>query len=599
MKNKPGKKLARLRQELKRRNVVRVITVYAAAAFVIMELVSIIVEPLRLPEWTLPLIIVLLCVGFIIAVILSWIYDLTPAGIAKTGPVKENGGDTQPKSSGIIGWKVTTIISLLVIASLILLNIFKISGRSGDIRKLEKSIAVLPFYYYNMDPEAEDLGDAFSNEIITQLYKIKGFDRIISHTSTLSYKGADMPSIPIIGDELNVNFIIEGSLERQNENVLIQIQIVRADTDDHIWADEFKGEWKNIFEIRASIAKDVASELKTLLSENEIEQIEKQATDNLEAYDLYLLGNQYSQEATEESYLKAIEFYESAIELDPMFALAYVGIGDVYRSMFFRANWLPEIAYEKSREALLKALEIDDQLAETHYSLARVKYEYDFEFVAAEEEFKKAIELNPNLARAYVYYGDLQFLRGRLQEALELAKKAILLEPTSIHNKTILGFGYYLAGYPDSAIIRLNSLIQQYPDIETPKRFLGAVYLSTGEFQEAITMLEKTVEIDPVSQGGHMLLGIAYARAGMEEKTRKQLEVFNRQEKEGKSVSFPRALLLAELGKIDSAMYWLERSYREKCQWVIYLREYDYFFTTIRSDPRFIDFYNKIFPDDQ
>ncbi|MEA1887507.1 MAG: tetratricopeptide repeat protein [Bacteroidota bacterium] len=602
MKKPVDNKLRKLWRELKRRNVIRVITVYAAAAFVILELVSIIVEPLRLPEWTLPLIIVLLCVGFVIAVILSWIYDLTPEGIERTESAKEPAENIPDRPSRQIGWKVATIISLVLIAGLVLLNIFKNNGRSGDIRKLEKSIAVLPFHYYNVNPEAEDIGDAFSNEIITQLYKVRGFDRIISHTSTLRYKGPDMPSMPVIGDELDVNFIIEGSLERQDEDVSIQVQIVRADTDDHIWADEFKGKWNDIFKIRASIAKNVASELKTILSQSEIELIEEEPTDNLEAYDFYLLGNQYRQKGSEENYLKAIDLYKSALDLDPEFALAWVGIGNSYRGMFFNANWLPEEAYEKSRAAVLRALKIDNQLAEAHLALARVKYEYDWDLEAAEREFKKAFELNPNLAEAYAYYGDLLNLKGDSEESQLYFKKALMLNPNppnSVRYQTFMGYSYLMAGKEDSAIIVLKQIAYEHPHLESPQRFLGAVYISSGEYDKAIEMMERAVEINSVAHSNRLLLGIAYARAGLLDKTREQLELLDGLEDETSSISFPRAALLAELGQVDSAMYWLGKAYEERNQWVLYLKVYDFFFTTIRSDPRFIEFYNKIWPGDE
>ena len=433
-------------------------------------------------------------------------------------------------------------IALLVVITIVALFLFDIIGGGKRIEELEKSIAVLPFHYYNMDPEAEDIGDAFSNEIITQLCKIRGFDRIISHTSTLRYKGPDIPpSIPVIGDELDANFIIEGSLERQDEDVSIQVQIVRAASDDHIWAEEFKGKWRDIFEIRAAIAKNVAYELKTILSADEIEQIEKKPADNLEAYDFYLLGNQYSQQDTEEDNLKAIEFYASAIKLDPEFALAYVGMGATYRRLFFYANWLPEEDYEKSREALLKALKINDQLAEAHASLAFIKYEYNWDFEAAERELIKAIEFNPNLAIAYAQYGDLLSLTGHGLDGHQNFKKALMLDPKSTRLKVYFGYSYYLAGQVDSAINHLHQIIQEYPDIESSYRFLGFIYLSTPEYQKAIPLLERVVEISSINPMALLSLGIAYARTGMTNKTRELLDLFDALENESTSVSFPRA----------------------------------------------------------
>jgi len=205
----------------------------------------------------------------------------------------------------------------VVIAALIVLNILpRISG-SKKISRMEKSIAVLPFYFYSSDAEAEDIGDALANEITTQLCKVTGFDRVISHTSTRQFKGSDRLSIPEIGKALNANFIIEGSLERQNEEVSIQIQIIEAASDDHLWANEFKGKWEGIFSIRADIAKEVAGELQTILSPEEIKEIEKTPTNNLDAYEYYLLGNHLMEDGTPVSIRKAMV-------LDPLYPLTSI-----------------------------------------------------------------------------------------------------------------------------------------------------------------------------------------------------------------------------------------------------------------------------------
>ncbi|MBL7111211.1 MAG: hypothetical protein ISS19_04645 [Bacteroidales bacterium] len=216
-------KLTQFWNELKRRKVVRVIAVYAAAAFVILELVSIIAEPLKLPDWTLAFIIVLLCVGFIIAVILSWIYDITPEGIEKTSPVQEIKEVVPEKPSKLFVWKIATVISLIVILGLVIWNIVKSSERSRDIQTLEKSIAVLPFENWSYADEFSHLGNAISNEIITELYKIREF-RVLGYTSTLQYKESNK-TISVIGQELGVNYIIEGIVERQENKVNIHVQV--------------------------------------------------------------------------------------------------------------------------------------------------------------------------------------------------------------------------------------------------------------------------------------------------------------------------------------------------------------------------------------
>ena len=219
-------KLSQFWQELKRRKVVRVITVYAAAAFVILELVSIIVDPLKLPEWALPFIIVLLCIGFIIAIILSWIYDVRPeGGIVKTEPAPRTKAEDQPVSSK--SWKIASYISFIVIIALVLFHIFNSKSRSREMPRLERSIAVLPFDNLSLDDEYDHIGDAFTDEIILELQKVNEFERVLSRSSTLQYK-EDRPTIPEMAEKLGVNYIIEGSIQRYKEEVSIHVQVIRA-----------------------------------------------------------------------------------------------------------------------------------------------------------------------------------------------------------------------------------------------------------------------------------------------------------------------------------------------------------------------------------
>ncbi|MCK4751750.1 MAG: hypothetical protein KAT15_32060, partial [Bacteroidales bacterium] len=295
-------KLSQFWQELTRRKVVRVITVYAAAAFVILELVSIIADPLKLPEWTLPLVIVLLCIGFIIAVILSWVYDITPEGIEKTEPAQREKKEEKTVTSS--GWKIASYISFVVIVVLIILNIFPHSNRSNETTTPGRSIAVLPFENMSDSSEFAHLGDAMTDEIIMQLYKIKTFE-VRSRTSVVQYKDTEKTS-PTIGKELNVNYLLEGTTQRYKDQVRIRVQLIHSSTDDHIWGDIYEGDWKDIFNIQMKVAKQVASELKAALSPEEIETIEKIPTHNPEAYNLYLKGRWFWNKWTEEDIKKGM-----------------------------------------------------------------------------------------------------------------------------------------------------------------------------------------------------------------------------------------------------------------------------------------------------
>ena len=268
-------KLSQFWQELKRRKVVRVITVYAATSFILLELVDIVSEPLRLPGWTLSFVIVMLLVGFIISITLSWVYDITPEGLQKTAPASQVKSEEKKATSR--GSRIILLISILVIISFV---VYFISGnvrQSSEIHKLKKSIAVLPFENWSAGEEFSHMGNAIANEIITELSKVQDF-HVTSYTSSSQYMGANKLPIPQIGKELGVNFIIEGTVERQNENVNIHVQVIQAEDDDHIWANEFSGEWGEIFKIQDDIALAVAEKLKAVLTYEEIEKIDIKPT---------------------------------------------------------------------------------------------------------------------------------------------------------------------------------------------------------------------------------------------------------------------------------------------------------------------------------
>jgi TolB-like protein len=304
-------KLTQFWQELKRRKVVRVITIYAAAAFVIIELINNVYEPLRLPVWTPTLVIVLLCVGFIITVIVSWVYDITPEGIEKTDPAHKAKEVDKPVSSN--SWKIASFISFVVIVALILFHILSSSNSSSKITNLETSIAVLPFENMSDDSEFAHLGDAMTDEIIMQLYKINEFE-VRSRTSIMQYKDTEKGS-PLIGEELKVNYLLEGSTQRYEDQVRIRIQLIHSSTDNHIWGDIFEGEWKDIFDIQINVAKQVARELKTVLSPKEVQRIENKSTENIEAYNLYLQGRYFWNQHGRDDLDKSIEYYKRAMHL--------------------------------------------------------------------------------------------------------------------------------------------------------------------------------------------------------------------------------------------------------------------------------------------
>jgi len=320
-------------QELKRRKVVRVITVYAAAAFVIIEVVNNISEPLNLPEWISRWVIIMLGIGLFVAIILSWIFDITPEGIEKTKSIDEVQIAETPSASKI--WKIATYTSLIVIIGLVTLNIINRFKYENEFSKFEKSIAVLPFKNFSADPDQEYMCDGLTDEIINHLFKIESFDRVVPLITTMVYKETDK-NVRQIAKELNVNFLLGGTYKKIGEELKVTTQLIEAKKDRNIWQHEYNQPYKEIMSIQTDIALRIAKELKTKLSQEETKRIEYTSTNNTEALKHYLIGNQLQGQANENATLKAIDHYQEAIKLDSNFARAYAGLGYSY---YFLYGW--------------------------------------------------------------------------------------------------------------------------------------------------------------------------------------------------------------------------------------------------------------------
>jgi len=321
-------KLSQFWQELKRRKVVRVITVYAASAFVILELLSIIIEPLKLPEWTLQFAIVFLCIGFIIAVILSWIYDLHPeGGIVKTEPTTDVRAEPVPSSSK--SWKIATYISFIVIVGLIVLNIIP---RSGKKEILDKSIAVLPFKNDSPNQERMYFINGTMEAILDNLCKIEDM-RVVSRNSVEQYRNDPKPT-PVVAEEMNVGYILEGSGHRDGNKVRLFVQLLDGKKDQHLWSKSYDADIEEIFSMQSEIAQLVAREIEAIITPEEKQLIKKVPTTNLTALDFYQRGkNEYNRflfEDDNSSLDRAEAYYLTALEYDSTFAQAYIGLAQVY-----------------------------------------------------------------------------------------------------------------------------------------------------------------------------------------------------------------------------------------------------------------------------
>jgi TolB-like protein/Tfp pilus assembly protein PilF len=577
-------------QELKRRKVIRIIPVYAAAAFVLLELVDIIAEPLRLPEWTINLVLVLLCIGFVISLILSWIYDFTPEGVQKTKSLIEGQKSEKVQTSNV--WKIITYLSLVVIVGLVVINMLSRHKKDDDVTRLEKSIAVLPFKSLSDDPEKQYLADGVMDAILLNLSNIKDLS-VMARTSVEQYRGATKTAIEI-GKELNVAYLLEASFQKYEKNVRLIVQLIKSNDGSHLWSKNYDREWKDIFSVQSEVAETVAREIYAVITPLEKQMIEKEPTLNLEAYEFYLKGLSLLNKRTGGNLIQAIEFFNLAIEKDHSFAQAYVGLANCYNLISFYEDWIPSEAFPEARLNAEKALELDNTLAEAYASLAYVKHRYDWDLIGAEEDFLKAIELNQNNALTYQWYAEFLWFSGRYEEALIPMNEAIKLDPLSLVLNCAFGQVLARVNKVEEAIKHLENIIELNPEFGYAYFMLGYVLLSGGYHSESIDYLKKSVEMSNNAQLFMATLGIAYAKSGDFDEVQELQEKLNTLSEKQYILSFTKAVLLSELGEQEEALHWLYKAIDEKTDWLLFIRHEKMFFTNLREDQRFIDVLNKI-----
>jgi adenylate cyclase len=583
-------KLSQFWQELKRRKVVRVIAVYAAAAFVILELTDIVAPSLGLPDWTLNFTIILICVGFIITVIVSWIYDIHPeGGIVKTQPAHKVKKDGIPSSS--TSWKIASYISFVVIVGLIVLNIIPRINRSKEISSLEKSIAVLPFENWSVSEEHSHMGNAIANEIITELSKVQDF-HVVSYTSSSRYNSSVNLSIPQIGKKLEVNFIIEGTVERQDDNVNIHVQVIQAENDDHIWANEFSGEWKDIFKIQDDIALEVADNLMTVLSDEEIVKIDKEPTENPVAYDYYLKGKSIFENDGDDSTEEAIIWFKKAIELDSSFALPWTYLSMCYWRQTSTSD-TPE--FQEAKKANERALKLDPTSGPAIVNMAEI-LDNEYDFIRAEEKIKLALETEPNNQYVLRNAGRFNTLLGRHNLGISYCKQALQDDPINRTALLYLVRAYFYAcdfenawkalkksedlGYDANAIIYYQMLLEQ--DLQD-SIVNGPVY---QDFNLAHTIG----------------LAAAYMKSGnkmMAEKLMDEKLIGNLEGGSTISYNYRIAMVYAYGGETENACNWLERSFEAKERFLTHIAV-DPAFKKLRNEPRLINIMQKMkFPNQE
>ena len=574
--------------ELKRRNVYKVAVAYAVVGWLVIQVTATIVPALHLPDGLTTAVVVLTLVGFPVALVISWAFELTPEGIKRTENVSPDEVIPQWNKKKF----AALVIGIAVIAAGLLGFQLLRSSRSTIIATADtKSIAVLPFVNMSADKNDEYLSDGMTEELIHVLSKVPGL-RVPGRTSCFAFKGKNEEDIfRKVGDQLHVGTVLEGSVRKAGDKLRVTAQLINVSDGYHLWSKDYDGDVKDILNFQSNVAEQVVQALQVKLGGEGTRVLAKKPTENPEAHRLYLLGRYEFAKYTQTGWNNAIRYYEQALRIDPEFALAYCGLADNYAYM--GSVVMPEKeAIAKEKEFAQKALELDPELAEAHMSLA-LALVADYDWRNGLKEFDRALELNPNLAFAYELQSWTLNGLGRFDEAIAKTRKAVELDPLNPFFQASLSFFQYWARQYDDAIAQARKAQAMDPNSTLAHVLLGLSFLKKGDTAGAIAELEKSKTPDPGAwyQG---FLGYAYAISGDRAKAEQSLRELEELAKRQYVSPTAFATIHLGLGEKEKALDWLEKAYEQRDSACWYLK-IDQIYDSVRNEPRFEALVQRVF----
>jgi len=581
--------------ELKRRNVYKVAVAYAVVAWLLIQAASIFFPAFDAPPWVMKIFILVIIFGFPVALIFSWAFEITPEGIKLESEIEPNKSIKRKTGRKIVA---ITVVLAVIAAGLFVFQFVRARSTSPTAAAspvlTNKSIAVLPFDNLSRDPDNAYFAEGVQDEILTRLANVADL-KVISRTSTQQFKSAP-ENLPEIAKKLGVMHILEGSVQKASDQVRVNVQLINARTDAHLWAETFDRKLTDIFAVESEIAKTIADTLQAKLTGSEQHAIAARPTENTKAHQLYLKGRFFWNKRTGNDLKKSIDYFQQAIAIDANYALAYAGLADAYVFLPGYNAGTPQDCYPKAVAAAKKALEFDDTLAEAHTTLALALWYYDFDFTQANREFQRALELNPNYATGHQQYGNntLSAL-GRFDDAIAEGKRAVDLDPLSLVINADLGTDYYFARRYDEAITQLRKTLEMDPGFYYAHVNLGWALEAKRDLDEAISEYQKARALndDPFVLG---LLGHAYACSGNKTEALKILEQLKELSRQRYVSAYSFVVVYLGLGDKEEALRWLEKGYQDRTGNDIGWIRVDSLVDPLRGDPRFEALAEKIVP---
>ncbi len=497
-------------------------------------------------------------------------------------------GKTKPNKT--IGRRavIGLLIVLLLVVAYGMYNLFLQPKQSASP---EKSIAVLPFTNMSQNKDQEFFSDGLTEDIITQLAKIKAF-KITSRTSVMQYKN-NTKSIKEIGKELNAAHILVGSVQRSGDRVRITAQLINASSDEHLWAESYDRSLKDIFSIQTDIANQIANALQAQLSPEEQQRIEKKYTDNTEAYQLYLQGRYYWNKRLEEPVKKSIEFFKRAIEQDSTYALAYAGLGDAYLMLGVYSVLKPVESFPQAKAYAERALQLDPTMAEAYATLIDINIHYYWDAEEAEKYFKKAIEFNPLYANAYQWHSEVYLMHKEFEKAFKESQTALEHDPYLLIINTTYGTNYMYAGKYQQAIEQLQKTLGFDSTFAIAHYQLGIAYIGLKQYDLAQQHLRTAIRIAPGRTAMLSTLGYAEGVVGhLEEAKRIEKELVH--QSQIKYVpAYDMAVMSLGLNDQKKALQYLEKAYTDREPWMPFI-SMNPIFISLWDNPHFQELIDKI-----
>jgi TolB-like protein/Tfp pilus assembly protein PilF len=466
------------------------------------------------------------------------------------------------------------------------------SGNPTTSAPAEKSIAVLPFENASNDPNAEYLSEGISEALINSLTELQQL-RVVARSTAFHYKGKDIDPRRV-GRELQVAAVLTGRVRQSQDALSIQVDLVDATTGAQLWGAGYDRKISDVIAVKQAIAQEVTAKLKLKLTGDEQRRLAKADTTNTEAYRCYLRGRYFWNKRTPDGIKQAIAEFQQAIERDPQFALGYVGLADCYTGLTFYNFAAPRETMPKAKESAIKALSLDNTVAEAHASLAHVLMNYDWNWVTAEKEFKRSIELKPEYATAHQWYA-IHYLTAtnRLKESIQEMRRALELEPASLVMNTFMGATLYYAGQYDEAIDQCRRTVEMDPNFAVAHWHLGLAYEQKQVFDKAIDEFRKAITLSQRSPLMKAALGHAYAKAKKTDEANKILDELNELSKHAYVSPLEIAQIYVALGNDEKALELLEKAYADRSFHLVNLNVSPHF-KELRTNRRFQDLAQRI-----